>query len=146
MSLSTDHEEASQFGNALTELNISAASSHVGSDGNRTFLTSFGHDLGLLRVKLGVQNTVHDFVTFEHTREQLGSFDRGSPYEDGLTFFVSLLNRLNHGVEFFPTCLEHNVIQINTYIRFIRRDDHDAEAVNFVELGGFRLCRPRHTG
>ena len=54
------------------------------------------------------------------------------------------MDRLNHGIELFPACLEHDVIQINTYIRFIRRDHHDGEAVNFVELGGFRLRRARH--
>ena len=69
VTLGANHEETAQFGNALTELNISSPTSHVGSDGDRTFLTSFGHDLGFLRMKLGVQNTVHDFVTFEHARE-----------------------------------------------------------------------------
>ena len=69
VTLGADHEETAKFGNALTELNISSPPSHVGSDGDRTFLPSFGHNLGFLRVKLRVQNTVHDFVTLEHARE-----------------------------------------------------------------------------
>ena len=69
VTLGANHEEPAQIGNALTELNISSPASHISSDGDRTFLPGFGYDLGFLRVKLGVQNTVHDFVTFEHARE-----------------------------------------------------------------------------
>jgi hypothetical protein len=64
--LGGDHVEASDFCDALTEDDVGAAASHIGSHCDAPALTGGRHDLGLLLVLSGVENAMSEALLGEH--------------------------------------------------------------------------------
>src|SRR3990172_5007685 len=56
---------------------ISAASSHVCSDGYRAWAAGLGYDLCLFLMELGIKHLVADLLLGEHTGKQFRYFNRG---------------------------------------------------------------------
>ena len=55
----------------MAEFDVGASSCHIGRDGDGTFLTRSGDDLGLCAVMFGVEDSVWDFGATEKARDFL---------------------------------------------------------------------------
>jgi hypothetical protein len=74
------------------ELNVGAASRHVGGDGDRAWHARLRNDPGLLLVVAGVQHLMRHFLLLEQFRQDLGLLDGGGADQHRLTALPCFLD------------------------------------------------------
>ena len=93
-----------------------------------------------------VQHLVRDLVLLQQAREELRGLDRRRADEHGLAARVAVLDVLDDRVELVLLRQVHEVRRVVADHRHVRRDHDDLEAVDLLELVGFRVGRARHAG
>src|SRR4029450_2446087 len=99
VSLRAEDVKAAELAHALGELDVDAATRHVGRDRDRADLAGVLDDLRRALVLLRVQDAVLDPAALQQLREELGGLDVDRADEDGLARLVALDDVLDHGVE-----------------------------------------------
>ena len=135
-----------QHFDVTAELNVSAATSHVGGDGHRIQLARIGHDLGLLLVLPRVQHVVNDPCGFQQSRQEFRLFNRGGADQNRLALLVRLLDRLHHAFIFLARCAENLIVLVLAVYRAVGGHCHHAQLVNLHEFIRFGRRRAGHPG
>ncbi len=127
MTGSTNHNQATEFGNAWSELNIGTTTSHVGSQCDGTFFTSLGNNCSLTLIILGVQNLKRNALLRKVSRDTFVIFDGVGTDQDWLTFIMIIVNFLGDSFELSSFGAEDVVVFIDTDDWLVRRN------LNYVE-------------
>src|SRR5215218_4888418 len=119
------------------ELDVDAATGHVGGDRDRSRATGLGDDLALALGVLGlrVEDGVLDAALLELVRQQLGDLDGDRSDEHRLTELVALLDRASDGAPLARLGLVDLVVLVEPLHRAVGRDLDDLELVDLHELG-----------
>src|SRR5437588_2236114 len=129
-----------------TQHNVGTAAGHVGgySDGPTT--PGLGNDLRLACVVFRIEYIMGYALPFELLGQVLRVLDRSGTNQDRYTLFVQHLDVFNHGIIFCFGCAIDQVGQVLANHRFMRRDLHNIQLIDFIQF--FRLCDggTRHTG
>ncbi len=134
-----------RFGVAAED-DVGSAARHVRRDRDRALPARLGDDVRFALVEFRVQDDVRNPSTLEKAREALRLLDRNGADEDGLALLVQVADRVGDRVEFLHFGSIDRVLVVDPNHRPVRRDHRDREAVDFVELVGFRVGRSRHSG
>ena len=135
--------DAHDFGG---ELDIGAASGHIGCDGHRADLTRVGDDLGLAVVVAGVKQLVFDAATGQHAAQQLGYFDRDRAYQYRQAELMQPVYLFDEGVVFFAFGAVDLVLLVKAANGSVGGDDRDVELVDLPQFAGFGFGGAGHTG
>jgi len=107
------------------QLDVGAATGHVGGNRHRAELAGVGHDLGFLFMLAGVQNIVGDVFGFQHFRQGFGFLDAGGADQHRLPQGMGLLDRLDHTGVFLGGAAVNLVVFILARDRLVGRHfDH----------------------
>ena len=124
---------------------IRTAARHVRGDGHRAVMARLGNDLRFLRVILRVQHFVGNPPLGQHAAQHFADLDADRTDQQGLACRVALFDTVQHSPELGVLVLVHHVFQVFADIRPVRRDLHDVQGVDALELGFLRLRRTGHT-
>ncbi len=69
MTLGGQHEEAAEFGDAFTQLDVRTTTGHVGGDRHGGAMSGTGDDFSFLAVILRIEHVVRDLLQLEHARD-----------------------------------------------------------------------------
>ena len=127
------------------QLNIRAATGHVGGNGHGIQLACVGHNLGLHLMLPGVQHIMHHTLFLQHIRQSLGFLDRGGADQHRLALGVRLFDDLDDALKLFARSTEHGVMLILAADGPVGRNFDDTQLVNLHELVSFGACRAGHT-
>ncbi|PSK61598.1 hypothetical protein B0E53_06501 [Micromonospora sp. MH33] len=128
------------------EQDVRTAAGHVGGDGDRALAPGLGDDLRLLGVELRVQHGVRDAPAAQQLGEDLGVLHRDGADQHRLALLVPLGDVLDDGVELGLLGLVDDVRPVEADHRPVRRDGHDADLVDLVELTRLGLGGTGHAG
>src|SRR5439155_10272471 len=134
------------FLDARAEFDVRTAAGHVGRDRHGGGLARLSDDFGLALVVLGVEYFVLQAAPLQHARQRLRHIDAHRADEHRQPALVDALDLLDHRGVLLAARLEHEVVLVHAPHRAVRRDHHDFQLVDLVELGLFGLGRPRHAG
>ena len=95
-------------------------------------------------MEFGVQDFVLDAAALEHRAEHFALLDGDGAHQHRLALLVALHDLVDDGVVLALHGLVHGVVHVDALHRAVRRNLHDREAVDLVELGGLGLRRTRH--
>ncbi len=137
VALGAEHEEAAELGHAFAQLDVRAASRHVGGDGDGAALAGEGDDLGFPLVVLGVEHLMGDAGVLEHAGEGLRGFDARRADEDGLAMGVQFADLGDDGVVLLAAALVDEVVEVFADAGLVRGDGQDVQLVDVVEFGRF---------
>ncbi len=129
-----------------TEHDVGTTTGHVGGHGDGALVAGERHDLGLVRVCLGVQHAVRDAALAQQLGEVLGLLDRDRADEDGLALAVALGDVVGDGVVLRLLGPVDEVGLVDALHRLVGRDRDHAELVDLVELRGLGHGRTGHAG
>ena len=146
VTLGADYVEAAHLGDARPELDVRAAACHVRRDRDAPALARERHDLRLAGVVLRVQHLVRDVRNLEHAREDLRRRDLDRAEQDRLPLLVALLHVGYDRLELLALRAVDLVIAVNAVHRTVRRNRHDVELVDVLELARLRFGRAGHAG
>ncbi len=94
---------------------------------------------------LGIEYLVIDVPpSLELVGEFLGFFDTGCTHQDRATDIVEGLDLLENRVVLVRNAQEHAIITVEADHGNVRRNDHDIEVVDLVELGRLGIGRTGH--
>ena len=142
----TAHLRLGEIFRVAAQHNIRAASRHVGGDGDGADLARLGDDLRLLLVVLGVEDVVRNAAPLQHFRQQLGFFDGDGADQHRLLPLVALDDLVNNRTVFRCLGLIHHVGQILADHRAVRRNLHDVQPIDLLELRLLGHGGTGHTG
>ena len=146
VSLRADNEKPAEFGHAVAEFDVGAATRHIRRNCDGVTLTRVGNNLGFLFVKLRVQNAVRNAALFEVTAQFFGLLNRRGANQNGLTFGVNLFDGVGDGAIFRPLVFVDNVGVIDAANGLVRRNDDDGQLVNLEKFVLFGFGGTRHAG
>ena len=126
--------------------NVRSASGHVGGNGHHPQPSRLRHDLRLALVILRVQHHVPHPLARQDLRQQLRLFNRRRAHQHRLLVLVQPRNFIRHREVLLLRRPEHHIGILQPPHRHVRRNHHDVQLVNLVELRRFRLRRARHPG
>ena len=125
---------------------VRAAARHVGGDGHHLGPPGLCHDFRFARVLFGVQHVMRHTFFLQQRGKQFRVLNRRRAHQHRLAAFVTLVDIGNHRFVFFRRGLIHQVIHVLADHRVMRGDDHRLQAVNLLELVGFRVRCSGHAG
>jgi len=125
---------------------VGTATGHVGGDGDRARPAGLRDDVRFALVLLGVEYFVRDLFLLQQIRQELRRFDRGRADQHRLAALVAVLDVLDHRFPFEALLEEDNVLVVLAHHRLVGRDDDHFQAVDLMELVGFRIRRAGHAG
>jgi len=128
------------------EQDVGAASRHVRGDRHRAQPPRLGDDLRLHLVVLRVQDDVLDPLALQESRHRFGLLDRHGSDEARLAALLRFDDVLDDPVPLLLLGAEHGVLLVLADHVAVRRNDHDLEVVDLVELDGLRVRGARHPG
>ena len=126
------------------EQDVGAAARHVGGNRHGVLAAGLRHDLGFLRVILGVEHDVLRALLLEHARQPLGLLNRNGADQRRTSFFLALDDVVDDGRPFFALGAVDQVGLFDARHDAVGRDDHHIKLVNLEELGGLGLGRAGH--
>ena len=127
------------------ELDVGAASGHVGGDGDDAGLAGLGDDRRLALVVAGVEDLeILEAVLAQALGELLGLFDRGGADEDRLALVAGLPDLAHDRLVFLLDGPVDLVVLVEAADRHVGRHLGDFEAVDVAEFLGFRQRRAGH--
>ena len=147
MAGSTNNRQATQLRYGIVvsfvstaQLNIGAASGHLGRDGNASNIAGLGDDLCLLLIVFSVEHIDVDAALAQGIRQifRLGYILRA--HEDGLTRSVNGGYFLHDGGGFIIDCRENAVLLVKALQRLIAVDHGYMKIIELPQLIG-RLHR-----
>ncbi|MCY1173809.1 hypothetical protein D9M73_139870 [compost metagenome] len=97
-------------------------------------------------MELGVQDLVFDAFLHEQAGHVLGGFDGGGTHQHRTTCGHAFLDVGHDCRVFLVGGQEHQVIVVFTRQRLVRRNHHDLQAIDLVELERFGVGRTGHAG
>ena len=101
-------------------------------------------DLRLALVLLGVQHLVRNLVLLQQARQELRRLDRGRADQHRLPALMAVLDVLDDRLELVFLRQVHEIRRVLADHRPVRRDHHDLEAVDLLELVGLGVGRAGH--
>ena len=116
------------------EQNVHATARHVGGDGDRARPSRLGDHPRLTLVLLGVQHLVGHASALQQLVKVLRLFDRRGAQQHRPPAGIQLCDLLDHRVELGVLRLVDEVGLIGANHRSVRRNDHDIEVVDLLEL------------
>jgi hypothetical protein len=134
------------FSTIAAEDDVGTAARHVGGDGDHLRTAGLGDDFRFAGVLLGVQDVVRQARLAQDPGQQFRVLDRGGADQDRLAALVAVADVGEHRAVFFLGRLVHLVLAVLALRRTVRRDHHGFEAVDFLELVGFRVGGTGHAG
>ena len=119
------------------ELDVDAAAGHVGRDRDRPGPPGLGDDLALALgvLGLGVEDRVLDALAAQLLGQQLGDLDGDRADEHRLALLVARRDLRDDGAPLALARLVDLIVEVVADHRHVRRDLHDAELVDLLELG-----------
>ncbi len=141
-----EYVETAQFDNTLAQLDVDAATGHVGGDGDLARLTGMLDDLGFFLVVLGVQDLVRHTAAFEHVAQIFAGLDGYGADQHRLALFVALDDILGGGLELGLLVLEDEVVAIVANHLLVGRNGDYFQLVDMHELIGLGGRRAGHAG
>ena len=144
VALGADHKQAAHFGHAGCEFDVGAASRHVGGNRDGADVAGAGDDFRLLLMELGVEHRVWDLRTLEQAGQRFRRLDRRGADQHRLAFGVGLFDAGDDRVELLAARFEYLIVVVDPDVCRVRRDRQHVEAIDVVELGGFRLGGAGH--
>ena len=145
VTFSTNDVQATKFRYAFTKHNVSTTTCHIGSNGNCAVLTSMRNNLCFFFVVLSVQNVMRNTTTFKHCRKFFRLCDRGSTYKNRSTRFMTSFDFVNCCFVLSKLSFVDNVRSVSTNHRFVGRNNHNAQTVDFLEFLFFGFSSTGHT-
>ena len=129
------------------ELDVGAATGHVGGDGDATGNAGLGDDIGFLLVVAGVQDLELGEALLAHALgEQFRLLDRGGADQHRLAALVRVDDLGDDGLELFLEGPVDLVVLVDALDRQVGRHFDDFEIVDVAEFLRFRLRRAGHAG
>ena len=89
VALGAENEETASLDDSLAQLDVGAATGHVGGDGDRPRLAGHLDDRRFFGVVLGVQHFVRYSAPLEHLRQALGLLHRDGADQDRLLALIA---------------------------------------------------------
>ena len=108
--------------------------------------TGLGDDLGFFFVELGVEDLVLDAFLGQQAGHVLGSFDGGSTHQHRTPLGHAFLDVGDDCSVFLVGGQEHQVVEVFTRQRLVRRDNHHRQTVDLVEFERFGIGCTGHAG
>ena len=142
----TRHRAAGQEIRISAQQDIRAAPCHVGRDGDGSEMTGLRHDRGFSGVVLSVKHLMGNAPQAQHAAEHFRHFDRYGTNQQRLACLMAADDLLHHGLILALFAAVYNVVEILADHGHVRRDLHDIQAVNALELFFLCLGCTRHAG
>ncbi len=128
-----------------TQHDIRTTTRHVGSNSYCTGASGLGNNFRFLGVKFRVKNLMLDTRFVQATGHFFRSFDRCGTHQNRSIFSLVGFDIFNDCIVFFFYRKKHKVIKIDPLHRFVGRNYHHIQAINFAEFVSFCICSTRHT-
>ena len=128
------------------ENDVSAATRHVGGDGDYPGPAGLGNDFGFLGVVLGVQDLVFDLPLLEPGGQLFRGFHRGGAHQYWRLIFDAGLYVLDDGVKLFLTGQIHQIVHVIARHGLVGGNDNDLQPINLTELESLGISRTGHAG
>ena len=109
-------------------------------------MTGLGHDLGLARVFLCIQNIGRNTTDAHHTGQELGGFHIRGTHQHRASGIGEFHHLVDDGVELAFLGLVDDVVLVVTDDGTVGGDDHHIQLVDVPELPCLRFCRTGHAG
>ena len=127
------------------QLDVGTATSHVRRDHHRAERACARHDFRFTLVVLRVEHFMLDLMLRrEQSREMLAALDARRSCKHGKTNIVERFHVLNDRIPLVLLREVHTILPICARDRNIRRNAHDIESIDFVELSCFSVRRTGH--
>ncbi len=126
------------------ELDVGAATGHVGRNRHAAGHARLRHDMGFLLVVARVQHLVLHLLLFQKFGKRLGFLDRGGADEYGLSARRAVLDLDDHRLVFLARRAIDLVVLVDTGDGSIGRNFQHIEAVDVAEFARFRQRRAGH--
>ena len=119
------------------QLNVGAATRHVGRDGDGAQTARLRHDMRLHLVIASVQHLVRNVFLHKKLAEQFRLLDRHGADQHGLAFGRMVADLLGDRQELVLGVLVELVLLVDARDRHVGRDGDDIDLVDVVELARF---------
>jgi hypothetical protein len=129
-----DDGEPSESAGFVVELDVGAAASHVGGDGDGSGLAGLGDDLGFLGFAFGVEDAARDAFGLELAGDAFAGEHAAGADEDGLTGGVYLVYAADDGVDLVGFTWVVAIGAQGAGDGLVGGDSDDGEAVGAPEL------------
>ena len=129
-----------------TKLDVGAAPSHVGGDGDGTGHACLGDDLRLFGVEARIQHLMLNPAAFQNRRKRLRFLDADRADKHRLATLAAIGDQINDSVVTFLACPVDLVIMIDPFHLDIGRDGGHLEPVDFREFASLGHRRAGHAG
>ena len=146
MTSSTNHDETTEFSDAISKLNIGTTTRHVSSESNCTFFASLCNNRGLALVILCVQNFEWNVLFFEVSSDAFVVCDRIGTNEHWLTAIMVFMNLSSNRLKLGSFSAIDKIVFIDTNDWLVRWNLNYIERINLLELFCLSKCRTGHTG
>ena len=128
------------------ELNVGAATGHVGGDGERANPARLGDDVGLLLVIAGVEHVVGDRFLLQPRGQELGFLDACGAHQHRLPPLLAVAQQLDDRVPLLARRAVDLVVAVLADAGLVGRDLDHVEAVDVAELRGLGGGGAGHAG
>ena len=135
------------FARKATKLDVGTATGHVRRDHHAADISGAEHDFCFAIMLLRVEHFVTDLILGgQHARDHFALLDACRTDEHRATNIVECFDFLDDRIPLVLLREEHFVLAIEARDREIRRNRHDVELVDLVELFRFGVGRTGHAG
>ena len=121
------------------EDDVRAPPGHVRGHGDGAGPTRLSNDFRFPLVELRIEHFVGNAPSGHGLGKALGGFDGGRAHQNRLPPISAILDVFDNGVVLFIHGQEDEIVAIVPDHGLIGGDDHHVEAINFMELVGFRI-------
>jgi hypothetical protein len=139
-----DLEEVHLLLDVAAEHDVGAAAGHVGRDRDHAGPPGLRHDLGFLRVLLGVQHLVRQLVLVEQAGDQLRVLDRRGAHQHRLAALVAVADVVDDCLVLLACGLVDEIEVVLADRRLVGRDHHGFKTVDLLELVGLGVGGTGH--
>ncbi len=137
---------AHQHVGVAAQLDVGAATGHVGGDGDGARPAGLGHDLGFLVVEARIQHVVRDLGLLEFLRQRFRLLDRHRADQHRLLAHPAVLDQLDDGARLVGERAVDLVVGVLAGNRHVGRDLDHFEPVDLAEFGRLGHRRAGHAG
>ena len=132
------------FFDIAAQHDVRSTTGHVGGDGDGFGATRLCHDVRFTRMLFGIEHLVRQACLGEHLGQQLRQLDGGGTYQHRLTAFVTFADVVDGSFVFFVSSFVNPVELVRALARFVGRNQHGFQTVNFLELVGLGVGGSSH--
>ena len=125
---------------------VSAATRHVGGNGDHFRPAGLRDDFRFARVLLGIKHLMRKFFLVEHRRQQLGILDRGRADQNRLSALVAVADIVDHRLIFLLGGAVHLVHPVLAHHFHVRGHDDGFQSVDLLKFVGLCIRGACHAG